>query len=107
MKANYKNLKKSDNPDQPLQVEIRDKVLSISIGVNTLAFALEHIPKYYSDPAYKSTNNDAFAVDVRDELKREEEDGTNPIHLLLDEAMNKAIENGSAFVEEIPNEKSK
>lgn len=103
----YKILSKSDNSDQPLKIKIKDNVLCISIGVNTLAFALEHIPKAFSEPAYKSTNNAAFAVDVQSELTREEEDGANPVHLLLDEAINKAIENGSAFVEEIPNENSK
>ena len=81
-------------------MEPNNKVLTISIGVNTLAFALENMPRQHSEPAYRSTDNDAFAVDVKTELQREEEDGKSPIHILFDNAMNSAIEHGSTFVEE-------
>jgi hypothetical protein len=37
---------------------------------------------------------------VKRELEREKEDGTTPVRLLLDEAMNSAIEQGSAYVDE-------
>lgn len=40
----------------------------------------------------------AFAKDVANELNREEEDGTTPIHRLLDRAVNAAAESGSEWV---------
>ncbi len=107
MKTDYKSLSKNDNPDKPLSVEIKDKVLTISVGVSVLAFIVEdeccirELRKDDSEkPAYSVTNNDAFAEDVLRELTREEEDGTMPIHTLLDKAVLEAIEQGSAFIQE-------
>jgi len=102
MKARKKPNKLA-NSDKPLEVTVKNGVLSISIGVSTLAFSLEHgndFLTYDADPKWKVTSDGAFAVDVKRELEREQEDGTTPVHLLLDGAMQSAIEQGSAYVDE-------
>jgi hypothetical protein len=96
----YKGLRKNDNPDQPLQVEVKNKVLSISIGVNTLVFVYKHKPRTVEEKEFSITNIDGFAKDVANELHKEEEDGSTPVHLLLDKAIEAATINGSFFVEE-------
>lgn len=98
-----KTNKKPKESDQPLEVTVKNGVLSISIGVSTLAFSLEHgndFLTYDAEAKWKVNSDGAFAVDVKRELEREQEDGTTPVHLLLDEAMNSAIEQGSAYVDE-------
>lgn len=77
--------------DNPLTVEIKDGCLCISIGVKTLAFAITHSPELNLNV----TDFEGFAADVARELRDEQEDGTTPVHLLLDEAAAKAVENGS------------
>jgi hypothetical protein len=52
------------------------------------------------DPDYEHwlvTDDRAFARDVVLELTREQDDGTTPIHLMLDECARAAVDNGSAF----------
>ena len=97
--------------DQPLKVEIIDGVLSISIGVGTLRFSAEHAPgpplTWYDDESeefmkYGISDEAEFAKDVLRELLHEREDGATPVHILLDQAMWKAIENGSLGVDEEP-----
>ena len=47
----------------------------------------------------KVTSADTFACEVVRELEREEEDGTTPVHSLLDDVCMKAIDNGADGVE--------
>ena len=87
--------------DHRLDVEIVDGELRVRIGVQTLAFAAENPPDsgLWNDGAMVSVlNADEWAKDVRSELLREQEDGTNILHLVLDAAMRAAAENGSAAV---------
>lgn len=86
--------------EQRLMCVVEKERLVISIGLETLAFSLEHMPRSYDETEYVATDFKEFANDVRAELVREEEDGTSPLHTLLDEAMDKAIDNGSAYVKE-------
>jgi hypothetical protein len=44
---------------------------------------------------FKVTDPEAFAADLLYELRREEEDGTTPIHRLFDRCIWSAIENGA------------
>ena len=44
------------------------------------------------------TNTKIFSDAVVSEIKREQEDGTNAIHLMLDEMINEAIEQGAEGV---------
>lgn len=84
-----------------LRVEVRDKRLVISIGIDTLAWSFAHHPSAYDDEGElrkdwpKVTDPEQFANDVRDELRREMEDGSTPVHFLLDAATMEACEQGS------------
>jgi hypothetical protein len=89
--------------DAPLMCSIEDGELFIRIGIETLAWSLEHHPDLLNDlcePRYKVTGHEEFSRDVLRELEREEEDGTTIVHLLLDRAMNEALEQGSCAIEE-------
>lgn len=91
------------NREQPLTVEVNDGRLVISIGVDVLAFAVTYCSRFYDGlgDQYKARiiDNDQWAQDVARELTREQEDGTNPLHILLDNAFEKAAEDGSAAIE--------
>jgi len=87
--------------DHRLTVEVIGGELRIRIGVRTLAFAAENPPGrglWDDGQKIRILNTGAWAVDVRRELLSEEEDGTTEVHKLLDEAMRRACENGSAAV---------
>jgi len=97
--------------DQPLIAEIKDDQLQIRVGLDTLKFAAERSPNdslcWYDDKtgeyvSHKVIDTDEFGEDVRQALLKEAEDGTTPLHLLLDAACVDAIENGSEAVEEEP-----
>lgn len=91
---------------QELKVEVKGGRLVISIGIDTLAFAAENMDSNLSyDDDWKPTkgftvsNKKEFAEDVLRELEREEEDGTTPVHILLDSACEEAVNQGSLGVE--------
>lgn len=84
--------------DTPLTIEIVDDVLTISIGVATLAYAVQQGDVWEGMP--KIVDADVFARDVKDELEREDEEGTNPVHELLDAAAVRAVGEGSLGVAE-------
>lgn len=79
-----------------LTIEIIDGVLNISIGLEQLAFAVEHGPDWYGDYKVDPEGEDyfAFGASVKTALEWEEEDGTTYVHLLLDKAVNHALEQG-------------
>lgn len=91
--------------EQPLSALIEKEVLVISIGVKTLAAATENCsalerfyefgPKMGQFEGPKVFDPALFAAAVLDELEREEEDGTTPVHVLLDAAAEAAIQNGA------------
>ena len=78
-----------------------DLVIRIPIGTMIYAFendpanedwnGTEHVPP-------KVTDRDGFVAEVIHELEREQEDGTTPVHLMMDGAMREAIEQGSQHV---------
>lgn len=83
--------------NSPLTVELKDKKLQISVGINTLAKFLD------TDRlgGYEIVNNEKFALDLIRQLLEEDDEGTTPVHLMLDEAANEAIDNGSEWVKEV------
>ena len=94
--------------DKHLTVEIIDGELRISVGIDTLKFAAEHSPdnrltQYDGEKneflSYKILDSKEFAKDVSCSLQNEEEDGTTPVHTLLDNAILDAIEQGSLAVD--------
>lgn len=93
--------------DRPLSCDLVEQQLVIRIGVATLKHAAEHCPglhdgaKRFNPPYCEVADAEQLAKDVRGELLREEEDGTNDLHRLLDAAIVAAWEQGSiAFAEE-------
>jgi hypothetical protein len=54
----------------------------------------------YGEHNYKVTDAAVFAGELVTELGREEEDGTTLIHLMLDKAVTRALENGAQGVDE-------
>lgn len=81
---------------QPLKCRIDGGVLCISIGVNTLKFAAENHEDFFDGDKNTLEVTDAalFAKEVLREIDREAEDGTTPVHLMLDRAIFEAVENG-------------
>ena len=82
--------------DSPLRCEVVNGELVIAIGVETLAFACTN--KDNGSPPVTVVDAALFAHDVATALKDEAEDGTTPVHLMLDKACEAAIEMGSPAV---------
>ena len=89
--------------DAPLSVKVTDGRLVISIGISTLAFAAQECNYCYS---YDQTVNDfvhhmkvtdplLFAKELVTELQEEDEEGTTSVHLMIDKAVEQAVENGA------------
>ena len=76
-----------------LKVNVKKGVLAITIGVDTLAFAMQRIERWPEE--IKIIDADDFAKDVLRELMREEEDGSTPVHRLFDKVGLEAMEQGS------------
>jgi hypothetical protein len=83
----------------PLTVRIEGEDLVIRIGIPLLAHALQGAPNW--DQSFLITDWESFTKDMIRELEDEEEDGTTPVHRMLDAAALGAIEGGSEHVEEI------
>lgn len=95
--------------DKPLEVHVTDDgILTISIGVERLAYSFEmheennpfNEEKNDFVQTFKVINPQTFARDVRVALLQEEEDGSTPLTVLLDKACWDAVEDGSQGVEE-------
>lgn len=88
----------------PLRCLIKKKSLVIEVSFDVLKFATENHPELYEDELdkgrYVVTDVTIFAKEVVRELHKEEEDGTTPVHSLLDKAILDAICNGAQGVEE-------
>lgn len=97
--------------DRPLRVSVSRGVLTIEIGVDTLASAYLRSDHAWSCANPKSTDGwkpedvfrikaTAFARDVKHELLDEAEDGSSPLTRAIDAACAEAVEQGSdAFVD--------
>jgi len=87
--------------EQPLKVGIEAGRLVISIGITTLAEALvgPGSPTKEERPHSRITDHAAFARAVIRALEDEEEDGTTPVHKLLDDVALAFLENGADGVD--------
>ncbi len=88
--------------NQPLTCEITDdERVVVSIGVETLAFALQHGWEYFGHEHanVRITSGGKFAEDIKRALLHEDEQGNTLLTELLENAADKAINSGSAFVE--------
>lgn len=75
----------------PLTVVVDRDQLVIRIGVSTLAYAVQN----GEDWTGEIIDSKGFARDVVNVLLDEREDGTTPVHLLLDAAAQEAANQGS------------
>lgn len=100
---------KPNNSESPLTVDVTDDgELIIRIGVNVLADSFirneENNPYDEETGGFKRlwrvTDPAEFAKEVRNELYREEEDGSTPLTDLLDKVCWNAIEAGCFGVDE-------
>lgn len=94
--------------DKPLEVRVTDDgLLTISIGIGTLAYAFENNEE--NNPfvesagefiqTYQVANPLEFARDVRIAMLREKEDGSNPLTVFLDKVCWDAVEDGSGGID--------
>lgn len=83
---------------QLLQVAIEDGQLRISIGIALLAFAVQ-AQDAWPEQLYISDIPD-FAKSIARHLQRESEDGTTPVHRMLDAAANEVLEQGDDGADE-------
>lgn len=75
----------------------------IRVGVNTIAFVSENSSKFMDfnektgeyENRFRVADTSELARDVVRALNKEQEDGTTPVHLLLDDAIEEAFEQGS------------
>lgn len=81
-----------------LSVEMADGRLVIAIGIDSLMTAVRG-GDFWDDDELKIVSADEFAADIVSELEREREDGTTPVHLMIDAAAEEAVEQGSLGVE--------
>lgn len=93
------------NPTPPINEALEVCVtangqLKITIGLNALKTAMELNPEFF-DPAFRITNLDEVVAAMVEQLMDEAEDGSTPVHRLLDNAYRKAIEGGCEGVEEV------
>lgn len=98
-----------ESSESSLAVEVKDGVLMIRLGVETLKWAAEHMKANnpYDEEMgsfrrlWKITDATKFADDVRHALTEEEEDSSTVLTELFDKAALAAIEDGSIAVEDV------
>lgn len=89
--------------EQGLAVEIIDGRLFVSIGVDALMVAVKGGPTWSDqeeeERGWVISDPDGFAADIVHELEDEEEDGTTLVHVMLDAAIERAVEQGSLNID--------
>lgn len=91
----------ADKPEaQALSVSVSNGVLTISIGVGLLAFAVQATSVSGWPQDWYITDPVAFAEELARTLESEEEDGTTPVHRMLDAAATETLEQGAESVNE-------
>lgn len=83
---------------EPLSVRVEDDVLTIRIGVGLLAFSTQMADEWDAD--WRVSDVRQFAADVARDLESDEEDGTTPVHRMIDAAAGRAADAGSLAIEE-------
>lgn len=89
--------------DQGLSVELVDGRLVISIGVDALMVAVKGSRPWEEqeedERGYAIADADGFAEDILRELEDEEEDGTTLVHIAIDAAIERALDQGSLNID--------
>lgn len=83
---------------EPLKCSAANGVLTITVGAGVLdSICGEYVGDQLGE--WKITDPAVFAEDLAETLRREAENGTTAVHLMLDKAIVEAIENGAEGVE--------
>lgn len=90
--------------NKELTVELKNNEIHISLGLETLAFAVQYAD-FLGDYAIDKENGTykKFGESVLRYLEKEEEDGTTPIHRMLDSVVEEALEQGEEGFLEVEN----
>lgn len=88
-------------PPQMVAIEADQIVVRIPVIAVPHA-AMIAFDNAYGEHRYEVEDGEAFARELVTELSREEEDGTTLIHLALDKAATRALENGGFGIGERP-----
>ena len=92
--------KKLTAENTPLKTEVKNGVLKIIIGVETLAWAsVAENNGPLNDCEVDYTKLNEWAKDVASEIEREDHVGEMPIHRFFDEMIQRAADNGSLALE--------
>ena len=84
--------------NEHLKTEIKDGMLVISIGIDTLCHAVS-IGRRYGIGEISITNKDLFTNELLRELNAESEDGSTLVHHMFDVAASRTIQAGAEGVE--------
>lgn len=87
-----------DGAGQLLAVKAENGLLSISIGVALMAWAVQNAPEWPQE--FHITDLRDFSREMVRQLQRESENGTTPVHRMLDNAANEVLEQGGDGVDE-------
>ncbi len=91
--------------DLPMRCVVKDGVLSITIGIGTLAYVAAQHPEFWDGksgldvPCIKVTDEEVFANEVANELNRESEDGSTRVTRLIDAAISEAVDQGAEGID--------
>ena len=89
--------------DKNLTVEVREDVLSISIGTEILCHACE-TGRMYGLGDIEITDKKVFVDGLVRQLESENEDGTTLVHEMFDKAVTEMLENGELGVDGLDDE---
>lgn len=91
---------------RPLEVSFSEDEIVIRIGMEQLATAAKYNPRLEAYDTISAeffqpevTDQAVFAREIVNRLESEEEDGTTLVHLMLDKAVEQAIEYGAEGIE--------
>lgn len=84
--------------DAGAEITIKARDLVVKVDPEALRFAAENHPDF-EDLSFTVSDIDVFSRDVAKEINAEDEDGSTLLTRMLDDAIRKAVENGSEGVD--------
>jgi hypothetical protein len=88
------------NEDKTLTAEVKEGVLTISIGVDQLCHACS-IGRLYGLGDIEITDKKLFVEGIVQQLKSQDHDGSTVVHKMFDNAATQMLENGELGVDEL------
>jgi hypothetical protein len=88
------------NEDKTLTAEVKEGVLTISIGVDQLCHACS-IGRLYGLGDIEITDKKLFLEGIVQQLESQDHDGSTVVHKMFDGAVSEMLENGELGVDEL------